>query len=91
MWQPSMTSLRNVEEDEAGRLRAFREKFGRGWDVEAAEEGEADQVDAKDGGKEDEGSLMDLISGYSNSDDPAMSWENSTRGGKGKGKGDGEK
>jgi hypothetical protein len=24
----------NVEEDEAGKLRAFRERFGRGWDAE---------------------------------------------------------
>jgi len=49
-----MASLRNVEEDEAGRLRAFREKFGRGWDVEATEEAEGEQ----------EESLMDLISGF---------------------------
>ena len=34
MWQPSLDSLRNVEQDEAGRLRAFREKFGRGWDLD---------------------------------------------------------
>ena len=41
MWQPSMSSLRNVEEDEAGRLRAFRKKFGRGWDADTtgSEEG----------------------------------------------------
>jgi hypothetical protein len=51
-----MTSLRNVEEDEAGRLRAFRLRFGRGWDAEAvSEEGEEE--------KEGEESLMDLISG----------------------------
>jgi hypothetical protein len=49
-----MASLRNVEEDEAGRLRAFREKFGRGWDVEGAAEVEGEQ----------EESLMDLISGF---------------------------
>jgi hypothetical protein len=30
-----------VEEDEAGRLRAFRQRFGRGWDAESSmEEGE---------------------------------------------------
>jgi hypothetical protein len=29
-----MTSLKNIEEDEAGRLRAFRQRFGRGWDAE---------------------------------------------------------
>lgn len=84
MWQPSMSSLRNVEEDEAGRLKAFREKFGRGWDVEGAgdEEGEGAGLE---GAKAEEESLMDLISGYSNSDDPAMTWERSTRGGNDKG------
>ena len=80
MWQPSMSSLRNVEEDEAGRLRAFREKFGRGWDADTtgAEDGEG--VAGQDGAEGGEDSLMDLISGYSNSDDPAMRWEKSTTG-----------
>lgn len=47
LWQPSNSSLRNVEVDEAGRLAAFRGRFGRGWDIEkpveagSAEEGEA--------------------------------------------------
>lgn len=27
----------NVEDDEAGKLRAFRERFGRGWDADAPE------------------------------------------------------
>ena len=55
-----MSSLRNVEEDEAGRLRAFRMRFGRGWDAEATSEEE----EGKDGkGEEAEESLMDLISG----------------------------
>jgi ribosomal protein L31 len=69
IWQPSLESLRNVEQDEAGRLRRFREKFGRGWDLGGGEEGE-EVVDGKeerkggDGGWGDEGeSLMDLISG----------------------------
>jgi hypothetical protein len=60
MWQPSLSSLRNVEEDEAGRLRAFRERFGRGWDSELTVEAE-DSAEEKSTGEE---SLMDLISGY---------------------------
>lgn len=40
LWNPSSQKLLNVEEDEAGRLRAFRAKFGRGWDAEAVESGE---------------------------------------------------
>jgi hypothetical protein len=79
MWQPSLDSLRNVEQDEAGRLRAFRERFGRGWDLEGADEGEALNASGQDGGKAGkagkgkkgqgggeafgEESLMDLISG----------------------------
>ncbi|KAI6246542.1 hypothetical protein HI914_05271 [Erysiphe necator] len=34
LWQPSSAALRNVETDEAGRLRAFRKRFGHGWDAE---------------------------------------------------------
>lgn len=40
MWNPSSQKLLNVEEDEAGRLRAFRERFGRGWDSEVTAENE---------------------------------------------------
>lgn len=35
LWNPSSQKLLNVEEDEAGKLAAFRSKFGRGWDAEA--------------------------------------------------------
>ncbi|KAK0674172.1 hypothetical protein QBC41DRAFT_310518 [Cercophora samala] len=34
LWQPTDKSLRNVEVDEAGKLAAFRERYGRGWDAE---------------------------------------------------------
>ena len=62
LWQPSLDALRNVEQDEAGRLRAFRERFGRGWDLDS-QEGEGEDGTAVDGGREEEESLMDLISG----------------------------
>ena len=35
LWNPSSQKLLNVEEDEAGRLKRFRGRFGRGWDAEA--------------------------------------------------------
>lgn len=35
LWNPSSQKLLNVEEDEAGKLAAFRAKFGRGWDADA--------------------------------------------------------
>ncbi|KAL1964331.1 hypothetical protein VTN77DRAFT_7016 [Rasamsonia byssochlamydoides] len=33
LWNPSSQKLMTVEEDEAGRLAAFRAKFGRSWDA----------------------------------------------------------
>lgn len=80
-----MTSLRNIEEDEAGRLRAFREKFGRGWDVEATGE----EAEGEGNAAEAEESLMDLISGYQEGTSDAERSEASktSMGGKGKGKG----
>lgn len=48
LWNPSSQKLANVEDDEAGRLARFRERFGRGWD---AESGERD-LDIDDGGEE---------------------------------------
>ncbi|KAI0405177.1 hypothetical protein F4802DRAFT_187035 [Xylaria palmicola] len=36
LWNPNEKSLQNVEVDEAGKLAAFRERFGRGWDEAAA-------------------------------------------------------
>lgn len=35
LWQPSNKTLRNVEVDEAGKLAAFRERYGTSWDLEA--------------------------------------------------------
>jgi hypothetical protein len=34
LWNPSSQKLLSVEEDEAGKLRSFRSKFGRSWDAE---------------------------------------------------------
>ena len=62
MWQPSLHSLRNLEQDEAGRLRAFRERFGRGWDLDS-QEAEGEEGETRDGKQEEQESLMDLISG----------------------------
>lgn len=46
LWNPSSQNLLNVEEDEAGRLKRFRKRFGRGFDVEAMEEQERETVSA---------------------------------------------
>jgi hypothetical protein len=36
LWNPTNADLMNLEQDEAGKLAAFRAKFGRGWDSVAA-------------------------------------------------------
>lgn len=69
----------NVEEDEAGRLAAFRERFGRGWDANApaAAAAPSDPKDAaskkagEDAAKaqaqaeqDEEDNLLDLISSF---------------------------
>lgn len=52
MWNPSEKSLKNVEVDEAGKLAAFRGRYGRGWDAESVEpEGGAEAEAAKKGAK----------------------------------------
>lgn len=66
-----------MEEDEAGRLKAFRRRFGRGWDAETkpealeakTKEEEAEEKrrveERREAGEEEEGdNLMDLISGF---------------------------
>ncbi|KOS17339.1 hypothetical protein ESCO_006428 [Escovopsis weberi] len=51
-WQPSEKSLRNVELDEAGKLAAFRDRFGRSYDA-AAQDAETGQSVPVDDGFED--------------------------------------
>ena len=55
----------NMEEDEAGRLRAFRNKFGRGWDAETVREDKGEEArEGEEALGEEEESLLDLITGY---------------------------
>lgn len=78
LWNPTLHKLADIEEDEAGKLRAFRERFGRGWDsrveeadvsVSKGEGGEGAEAGAGEVGAEGEQgrkreeNLMDLISG----------------------------
>ncbi|KAI1308817.1 hypothetical protein F5Y03DRAFT_83179 [Xylaria venustula] len=77
LWNPNEKSLQNVEVDEAGKLAAFRERFGRGWDsaVETADDAKPEQAGgaateqgagagAKDVGGGSGDALADLIAGY---------------------------
>ncbi|KAF4983438.1 hypothetical protein FZEAL_1167 [Fusarium zealandicum] len=64
LWQPSEKSLKNVELDEAGRLAAFRERFGRAYDSgSSSTEGEG-EGEGEDGEAETDGGYADLITGY---------------------------
>jgi hypothetical protein len=54
LWQPSLESLRNIEQDEAGRLRAFRNRFGRAFDLE----GTIDELTSADAPKEEKGAVV---------------------------------
>lgn len=57
LWNPSEKSLKNVELDEAGKLAAFRDRFGRAFDSKKeAEEGAAEE--------ESDDGYGDLISSY---------------------------
>ncbi|KAF4184253.1 hypothetical protein CNMCM7927_008159 [Aspergillus lentulus] len=80
LWNPSSSKLMNVEEDEAGRLAAFRAKFGRSWDANTPAEGETDTKAAAKGkeaavadaaaaaeaalAEEEDDNLLDLISSF---------------------------
>ncbi|WPG97392.1 Hypothetical protein R9X50_00016700 [Acrodontium crateriforme] len=63
LWNPSSQKLLNIEEDEAGRLRRFRRRFGRGFDAETTSDGE-ETAAGQENQQSTEDSLMDLISGY---------------------------
>ncbi|KAK4203090.1 hypothetical protein QBC40DRAFT_275406 [Triangularia verruculosa] len=82
LWQPTDKTLRNVEVDEAGKLAAFRERYGRGWDAEEPEQQVEQQQQKQDAAtKQQESSddpfdsLVGLISDF------AASTNNNTSGG----------
>ncbi|KAG6037096.1 hypothetical protein E4U40_006873 [Claviceps sp. LM458 group G5] len=72
LWQPTDKSLRNVELDEAGKLAAFRERFGRAFDASQSleeaggqEQGEGQKASAAPAENEPaEDDLTDLITAY---------------------------
>ncbi|KKK12551.1 hypothetical protein P175DRAFT_0465477 [Aspergillus ochraceoroseus IBT 24754] len=78
LWNPSSSKLLNVEEDEAGRLAAFRARFGRSWDSNAPVEGgegttatQTEKERAKEAAaaaaaaeEEEDDNLLDLISSF---------------------------
>ena len=74
LWQPSERSLRNVELDEAGKLAAFRERFGHAFEKESATvDKDIGKKDGKAGVDAAAGdSFADLITGYASADDGSM-------------------
>ena len=59
MWNPSSSKLMNVEEDEAGRLAAFRARFGRSWDANTPVEEGGSRGDEKAGAAMDAGEKIE--------------------------------
>ncbi|TID14356.1 50S ribosomal protein L36 [Venturia nashicola] len=81
LWNPSSQNLQNIEEDDAGKLRSFRGKFGRGWDGETEQEAVDVAEETQDALSEETGetpkavkqeSLMDLIGTYGSNEQQAM-------------------
>ncbi|KAH7033082.1 uncharacterized protein B0I36DRAFT_361800 [Microdochium trichocladiopsis] len=79
-WQPSDRSLKSVEVDEAGKLAAFRERFGRAFDLEVEQEEDQQQQQGSGTGANTGSSktvkqasnsdgLGDLIAGYARPED----------------------
>ncbi|PWY95141.1 hypothetical protein BO94DRAFT_531046 [Aspergillus sclerotioniger CBS 115572] len=75
LWNPTSSKLKSVEDDEAGRLAAFRAKFGRSWDVNTPVEGAESKTDQPEKSKEaaaaeaaaaeeEDDNLLDLISSF---------------------------
>ncbi|KAJ5190519.1 uncharacterized protein N7498_009504 [Penicillium cinerascens] len=78
LWNPSSSKLMNVEEDEAGRLAAFRARFGRSFDANtpvaetsssskdpATKKAEEEAAKAQaQAEQEEEDNLLDLISSF---------------------------
>lgn len=54
LWQPSEKSLRNLEVDEAGKLAAFRERYGNAWNLDGPGAPAPGPVDGRQPGKEKE-------------------------------------
>jgi hypothetical protein len=48
LWNPTSQKLVNLEEDEAGRLAAFRARFGRAYDANAGASKETEEVEKKE-------------------------------------------
>ncbi|CEN59768.1 Putative 50S ribosomal protein L36 [Aspergillus calidoustus] len=77
LWNPSSSKLLNLEDDEAGRLAAFRAKYGRSWDANTPAEGVEGAAGDKDAEalareiQEEEDNLLDLITGYAQEEETA--------------------
>lgn len=47
LWNPRVARLTEVEDDDAGKLRAFRERYGRVWDNRVMAEREVQEAGAR--------------------------------------------
>ncbi|KAJ5281166.1 hypothetical protein N7478_006538 [Penicillium angulare] len=79
LWNPTSSKLMNVEDDEAGRLAAFRARFGRSFDANApaaeadatAKKEKEEEIKAQQAAEqEEEDNLLDLISSFGQQEAP---------------------
>jgi hypothetical protein len=77
LWNPTNDLLHNIEQDEAGKLAKFRDRFGRGWDQDSPktvtdQEGN-DTTESVVGKEAEEGdNLLDLIGNYATENSAAL-------------------
>ncbi|KAJ5109125.1 hypothetical protein N7456_005800 [Penicillium angulare] len=79
LWNPTSSKLMNVEDDEAGRLAAFRARFGRSFDANApaaeedatAKKEKEEEIKAQQAAEQqEEDNLLDLISSFGQQEAP---------------------
>ncbi|KAG5975435.1 hypothetical protein E4U55_007673 [Claviceps digitariae] len=71
LWQPNEKSLRNVELDEAGKLAAFRGRYGRSFDAAASSEADGEDVPEEANADDGMDDLTDLIVNYASQEGDA--------------------
>ncbi|PHH60991.1 hypothetical protein CDD81_957 [Ophiocordyceps australis] len=66
LWQPSDYAMRNIEQDDAGKLAMFRQRFGRGFDLSVSKDAKMDST-SKDDEEAEEDNFSSLFTDYAKS------------------------
>ncbi|PHH74804.1 hypothetical protein CDD82_4757 [Ophiocordyceps australis] len=63
LWQPSDFAMKNIEQDEAGKLAMFRQRFGHGFDLSVSRDARMASTPEDDEGAQDD-NLSSLVTEY---------------------------